>query len=47
MIRPEVLGEQLVDEVVRRVLDHFDLFEDDLLFPLDVLGAERRVHHDV
>ena len=32
------LGEQLVDEVVGRVLDHLDLFEDDLLLALDVLG---------
>ena len=47
MVLPEILGEQLVDEVVRRVLDHLDLFEDDLLLALDVVGAERRVHHDV
>ena len=47
MVRPEILGEQLVDEVVGRVLDHLDLFEDDLLLALDVVGAERRVHHDV
>ena len=45
--RPEILREQLMDEVVRRVLDHLDLFEDDLLFPADILAAERRVHDDV
>ena len=47
MAGPQILGEELVNEVVRRVLDHLDLFEDDLLFPADVLGAERRVHDDV
>ena len=47
MTLPEALGEQLVDQVVRRVLDHLDLFEDDLLLALDVVRAERRVHDDV
>ena len=47
MVGPEILGEQLVDEVVGRVLDHLDLFEDDLLFALDVVGTEPRVHDDV
>ncbi|MNC85040.1 hypothetical protein D3C83_06120 [compost metagenome] len=47
MISPEVLGEELVDEVVGRVLDHLDFFEDHLLLALDVFGAERRVHDDV
>ncbi len=47
MARPQILGEELVNEVVRRVLDHLDLFEDDLLFATDVVGAERRVHDDV
>ena len=47
MVLPESLREQLVDEVVRRVLDHLDLFEDDLLLALDVVGAERRVADDV
>jgi hypothetical protein len=47
MAFPEMLREELMNEVVRRVLDHLDLFEDDLLFPADVLGAERRVHDDV
>ena len=36
MVLPEILGEQLVDQVVGRVLDHLDLFEDDLLFALDI-----------
>ena len=47
MAFPEVLGEELVDEVVGRVLDHLDLFEDDLLLALDLLGDERRPLHDV
>ena len=44
---PEVLREQLVDEIVGRVLDHLDLFEDDLLLALDLVGGERRAQHDV
>ena len=32
MVGPESLREELVDEVVRRVLDHLDLFDDDLSF---------------
>ena len=44
---PEVLREQLVDEVVRRVLDHLDLFEDHLLLALDLVRRERRTKHDV
>ena len=31
MLRPELLREHLVDEIVGRVLDHLDLFEDDAL----------------
>ena len=37
MVLPEALREQLVDQIVGRVLDHLDLFEDDLLFALDVV----------
>ncbi len=47
MVFPEALGEQLVDQIVRRVLDHLDLFEDHLLFPLDIVRAERRIADDV
>src|SRR5206468_8097981 len=47
MILPEALREELVDEVVERVLDHLDLFDDDFLLALDVLGAERRVADDI
>ena len=44
---PEMLREELVDEIVGRVLDHLDLFEDDLLLLVEILGREVRVHHDV
>ena len=47
MVFPESLREELVDEVVGRVLDHLDLFDDDLLLALDVFDAERRVADDV
>src|SRR3954468_5041048 len=47
MAFPEMLGEQLVDKVVWRVLDHLDFFEDDLFFALDLVGGECRTHHDV
>jgi hypothetical protein len=47
MALPERLGENLVDEVVRRVLDHLDLFEDDLLLAFDVALVERGAKDDV
>ena len=47
MVLPESLREELVDEIVGRVLDHLDLFDDDLLLALDVVGRERRVADDV
>ena len=47
MAFPEVLREQLVDEIVGRVLDHLDLFEDHLLLALDLVGRERRAQDDV
>ena len=47
VVLPEALREQLVDQIVGCVLDHLDLFEDHLLLALDVLGTERRVHHDI
>ena len=33
---PERLREDLVHEIVRRIFDHLDFFDDDLLFALDV-----------
>jgi len=47
MIFPETLREELVDQIVRGVLDHLDLFDDDFLLALEVRAAERRVQHDV
>ena len=42
-----MLGEELVDEIVRRVLDHLDFFEDDLLLAFDLVRLEGRPAHDV
>ena len=47
MIFPESLSEELVDEVVGGVLDHLDLFDDDLLLALDVVGTEGGIANDV
>jgi hypothetical protein len=47
MSRPQIFCEQLMDQVVGRVLDHLDLFKDNLLLSTDVVTAERRVHDDV
>ena len=44
---PEVLGEELVDEVVGVVFVHLDLFEDDALFLGDVFGGEGGVEDEV
>ena len=44
---PEMLGEQLVHQVVGRVLDHLDLFDDHLFLALDVFLVKRRVEHDI
>src|SRR5215471_11488791 len=47
MILPEVLSEDFVDEVVRVVLVHLDLFENDAPFADDVLGIKYRAKHQV
>ena len=39
MLWPEFGGKDLVDEVVGRVLDHFDLFEHDVLLATDIVVA--------
>ena len=44
---PERLREQLVHQIVGRVLDHLDFFEDDFLLAFDVDVVERRTEHDV
>ena len=43
MIAPEAFREDLVDQIVGRVLDHLDLFEDHLLLALDVVLGEQRI----
>jgi hypothetical protein len=43
MIAPEPFREDLVDQIVGRVLDHLDLFEDHLLLALDVFVGEERI----
>ena len=43
MIAPEPFREDLVDQIVGRVLDHLDLFEDHLLLALDVFFGEERI----
>ena len=47
VILPETLREDLVDQIVGRVLHHLDFLDDDLLLPLHVVGIERRVEDDV
>ena len=42
-----LLREEIVDEVVGRVLHHLDFLEDDRLLPLDVAGVEARMQEDV
>ena len=44
---PERFAEDVVHQLVGRVLDHLDLFEDDLAFLLDLLREELGVAHDV
>ena len=47
VVLPEILGKDLVDEVVGVVLVHLDLFEDDAALAGDVLGGEDRVEDEV
>jgi len=47
VILPEVGGEDFLHQVIRAVLLHLDLFQDDALFLFDVLVAEERVKHQV
>ena len=44
---PEALGEDLVPEIVGRVLHHLDLFQHDLLLARDLVGVERRPQQHV
>src|SRR5205085_11712191 len=40
MVLPEVLGKDLMDQIIRIVLIHLDLFQDDALFPRNIFGIE-------
>ena len=44
---PELLGENLVDQVVRIVLVHLDLFEDDALLACDVFAGKGGMKDEV
>jgi hypothetical protein len=47
MVGPEMLVEEIVDELVRSVVHHPDLLEDDLALLFDLRGIEIGVEHDV
>src|SRR5882724_6018139 len=47
IVLPEVLGKDLVDEVIGVVFIHLDLFEDDGLFALDVPRGEGGMQDEV
>ena len=47
MVLPEILGENLVHQVVGIVLVHLDLFEDYAALTHDVIVVEDRVQHQV
>ena len=47
MALPELLGKQLMHQIIGRVLDHLDLFEDHLFLALDVFVAKRWVEHEI
>ncbi len=47
MVGPEGGDEDFVNEIVRRVFDHLDLFEDDAALDLEVVVGEARRDDDV
>ena len=47
MLGPDLRREEVVDDVVGRVLDHPDLLQDHRLLALQLLGVEERVQQDV
>ena len=47
MFLPEVFGEELMNQIVRRILHHLDLFEHHLLFALDIVRGECGAPDDV
>ncbi len=44
---PDLLGKDIVDNVVRRVLHHLDLLQDHRLLALQLLGVEEGVQEDI
>ena len=44
---PEIAREEVVEELIGTVLDHFDLFVDDLPLFFDVLGFETGMQDDI
>src|SRR5579862_6320375 len=47
MVLPEILGKDFVDEIIRVVLVHFDLFENHAAFASDIAGIECRVKNQI
>src|SRR5947209_19894245 len=47
MIFPEVLGEDLVDQVIGTVLVHLDFFKDYSTFADDIFGSKDGIQHQV
>ena len=47
MILPEIRREDLVDQIIRTVRLHLELFEDHAFFLVDILVAEHAVQHQV
>src|SRR2546428_11276744 len=44
---PNLRGEEIVDDVVGRVLYHLDLLEDHRLLTLELVGVEERVEQNI
>ncbi len=47
VVFPEILGEDFVDEVIRIVLVHFDLFQNHAFFAGNIFGGEHRVEYEI
>ena len=47
MRRPEILGEELVDQILGIVLSHANFFEDDGFFAVDFVFGEFRIQNHV
>src|SRR5947207_4459440 len=47
MVFPEILGEDFMDQIIRIVLIHLDLFQDHPFFANDVFGIKDRIQDQV